>query len=73
MTSFALRPSLWKRASLWVSGQAQTDRKHQIRDQEHLIRKAERDLVNDMIWSCPEAFSSDLDVQYMMHMHRGRS
>jgi hypothetical protein len=34
-------------------------------------RRAERDLINEVIWSNPEAFSSGLDVEYFMSM-RGR-
>ena len=35
-------------------------------------RKAERDLVTEMIWNNPEAFSSNLDVEYMMSMRGHR-
>ncbi|WP_282021813.1 hypothetical protein [Ruegeria faecimaris] len=33
---------------------------------------AERDYINDVIWSNPDAFSSELDVQNMMNLYPGR-
>jgi hypothetical protein len=33
---------------------------------------AERDFVNDVIWSNPGAFSGDLDIQHMMQILPGR-
>ncbi|WP_171103044.1 hypothetical protein [Ruegeria sp. HKCCD7255] len=33
---------------------------------------AERDYINDVIWSNPDAFSSELDVQNMMSLYPGR-
>lgn len=33
---------------------------------------AERDYINDVIWSNPAAFSSELDVQNMMSLYPGR-
>ncbi len=33
---------------------------------------AERDYINDVIWSSPAAFSSELDVQNMMSLYPGR-
>ncbi|NOD95114.1 hypothetical protein GS636_20140 [Ruegeria sp. HKCCD4884] len=33
---------------------------------------AERDYINDVIWSDPAAFSSELDVQTMMSLYPGR-
>jgi hypothetical protein len=34
-------------------------------------RHAEQDVLCDMIWSNPEAFSSELDFYYRMHLCRG--
>ncbi len=33
---------------------------------------AERDYINDVIWSNPDAFSSELDVQNMVSLYPGR-
>lgn len=33
---------------------------------------AERGYINDVIWSNPDAFSSELDVQNMMSLYPGR-
>ena len=35
------------------------------------IRRAERECINEMIWSNPEAFSSALDFRGMMYGYRG--
>jgi len=35
------------------------------------IRRVERDCINDMIWSNPEAFSSALDFRGMMYGYSG--
>ena len=34
--------------------------------------QAERDFVNETIWSRPDAFSSELDIQNMMSVFPGR-
>lgn len=73
MMSIPLTPSFLKSCVSWLSDRTGTVAGHDPKEPEHLIRQAERDLVNEMIWNCPEAFSSELDVHYMMHMHRGRS
>ncbi len=33
---------------------------------------SERDYINDVIWSNPDAFLSELDVQNMMNLYPGR-
>ncbi|WP_281261126.1 hypothetical protein [Aliiruegeria haliotis] len=35
----------------------------------HEERSAERDIINEMIWNNPDAFSSELDVQSIMLMY----
>ncbi|MFC6636900.1 hypothetical protein GV827_22140 [Sulfitobacter sp. JBTF-M27] len=37
----------------------------------HAERKAEHDALKDVIWSNPEAFASETDVQYLMQMYPG--
>ena len=35
-------------------------------------RRAERDVYQEMIWNCPEAFGSETGAGYMLHGFHGR-
>jgi hypothetical protein len=72
MASVTLLPSIWDRlgtllADLKDRSTRQSDPKHSPNDQ-----RSERDCINELIWNHPELFSSEMDVQLMTHMRRGR-
>ena len=72
MEAVTLSSSIWGRLETLLAGlktptSPKSNPKHSQNDQ-----KAERDCINELIWSHPELFSSEMDIQLMSHMRRGR-
>ena len=72
MASHTMSPSIWTVFGGlfgWTKGACPETRKPQPTAND---LHAERDLINDVIWSNPDAVSSELDVQNMMSLYPGR-
>ncbi len=73
MATYTLFPNIWRiLGKNLFTPSASPDSKHSDRDNAEEIRRAERDCVRDMIWSNPEAFSSELDFQALACRFRGK-
>ncbi len=72
MASHTMSPSIW---TLFVGLIGRTKRgfseNQKSRPKDNDLH-SERDYINEVIWSNPDAFSSDLDVQNMMNLYPGR-
>ncbi len=67
-----LMPNLWVSFETLLASLRRTSKARPSSENTPETRRAERDLINEMIWNNPDAFSSGLDVEYMMRMSRGR-
>lgn len=65
-------PNVWASIKIQLSGLRRTQEPRPVSESTAEERRAERDLIDETIWSNPEAFSSGLDIEYMMRMSRGR-
>ncbi len=65
-------PNPWVNFEPLLVSLRRTKKPHPISENTSETRRAERDLINEMIWNNPDAFSCGLDVEYMIRMSRGR-
>jgi hypothetical protein len=72
MASHTMSPSLWSGLGARLSGLARRIEPHADTEPAHEIRRAERALINEIIWSNPDAFTSHLDLFPMLQMYSGR-
>ena len=72
MASHTQSPSLWNSVSNLFGRLAKYyDTRTQPTPSMDDLR-AEREFLNELIWSNPDAFSSELDIQNMMHLYPHR-
>ncbi|UWQ07008.1 hypothetical protein [Aliiroseovarius crassostreae] len=72
MTSLTHAPSFWERLTGAMFSQPRPDRNRDRRPPSQEERKAERDILRDMMWSNPDACATESDLQNMLHMYPGR-
>ena len=72
MASHTLSPSVWISFRNRVVHMTESATRLSMAKHSPEGLQAERDLVKEAILKNPEAFSSDADVQLMMHMYSGR-
>ena len=68
MATQTLTPGIWSGFWSLLSGWWSAPDAPRISVQRHEGTRAERDFINEIVCGNPDAFSSDLDVQCMMHM-----
>ncbi|MFC3616752.1 hypothetical protein ACFORG_23665 [Lutimaribacter marinistellae] len=72
MTSHTIVPSIWASFGNLLGGLVR-DRAHRLKSKSSFDdHRAERDFINDIIWSNPDAYSSELDVQNMLNLYPGK-
>ena len=71
MTSLTSSPGLWHNLAALFTFPVNADIRNSVPDHSEENRRAEQDMFRDMIWSNTEAFSSELDDYYRMHLCRG--
>ncbi|MCB1313165.1 MAG: hypothetical protein KDK29_15390 [Sedimentitalea sp.] len=72
MVLFLPMPNLRAGLETWLAGLKRSRKTRPVPDATPETRRAERDLIEEVIWSHPDAFSSGLDIEYMVRMTRGR-
>lgn len=72
MASHSLAPSVWHSFLSLVGGLSESRTHRSILEPSSEDRQADRDLVSEVLWRNPEAFSSEMDVQLMMQMYSGQ-
>lgn len=72
MASYSLSPSIWSSFGNLFGGLTGNNGTSPTFKPTPDELRAERDFINEMLDNNPDAFSSELDVQCMMHMYPGR-
>ncbi len=72
MMSLTASPDIWHKFAALFAHPTNAVVADPVANQPEENRKAEQDVFNDMIWSNPDAISSELGAYYMMHMCGGR-
>lgn len=72
MMSLTASPGIWHKITAMLTLPANMAATNPIPEHSDGERKAEQDVLNDMLWSNPGAISSELGAFYMMSMCGGR-
>ena len=72
MMSLVSSPTLWDKLAALFARPATAAPADPGANQPEQDRKAEQDVLNDMVWSNPGAISSELGASYMISMCGGR-